>query len=188
MEELATKIESSLKDCLGWKGDEPLWRMEEPGPTDIQPPRSKTPRTGRRDTSTERAHQGEGSHQKALATAATLEEEIEWLNWSVTRGQLEAHTHSRSLDCHRQRSWGLNERCHWVWPEESPTPFLECSPPWRGPESEEDEEDLLDFDLETLPELGQRLNFSSRSQLVAQRKRIGRGPPQNPLWRIWRVG
>ena len=44
MEELATKIISSLKDHLGLKGDEPLWRMEEPGLTDVWPLRSKTPR------------------------------------------------------------------------------------------------------------------------------------------------
>ena len=41
-----------------------------------------------------------------------------------------------------------------MWPEESPAPFFEYSPPWRGPESGEDEEALLDFDLEALPELG----------------------------------
>ena len=51
MEELAAEIVSSLKDCLGQKGDEPLQRMEEPGLTDIWPPRSKTPRRGRRHTS-----------------------------------------------------------------------------------------------------------------------------------------
>ena len=54
MEEMATKIMSSLKDHLGWKGGEPLWRMEEPGQADIWPPRSKTPRRGRRDTFAER--------------------------------------------------------------------------------------------------------------------------------------
>ena len=35
-----------------------------------------------------------------------------------------------------------------------PCPYLEYNPPWRGPASEEDEEALLDFDLEALPELG----------------------------------
>ena len=43
MEELAAEIVSSLKDHLGWKGDEPLQRMEEPGLADVQPPRRKPP-------------------------------------------------------------------------------------------------------------------------------------------------
>ena len=78
---------SSLEDHLGWKGDEPSWRMEESGLTDVQPLRSKTPRRGRRDTSAERGlAEVREAHWKALATMATLEEEIEWLSWSVTPG------------------------------------------------------------------------------------------------------
>ena len=78
IEELAAKIVSSLKDHLGWKGGEPLQRMEEPGPADIWPPRSKTPKRWRRDTSTERGlTKVREALQKALATAAALEEEIE---------------------------------------------------------------------------------------------------------------
>ena len=73
MEELAAKIVSSLKDHLKQKRDEPLWKMEEPGATDVQPPRSKTPRRGRRDTSAERGlAEAREAHWKALATAATL--------------------------------------------------------------------------------------------------------------------
>ena len=78
MEELAIEIVSPLKDNLGQKGGEPLQRMGEPGPADIWPPRSKTPRRGRRDTSTERGlAKAREAHQRALATAAALEEEIE---------------------------------------------------------------------------------------------------------------
>ena len=78
MEELATEIVSSLKDCLGQQEDRPLWGIEEPGLADVQPPRSKTSRRGRRDTPTEKdlAEAGE-AHQRALATATTLEEKIE---------------------------------------------------------------------------------------------------------------
>ena len=36
--------------------------------------------------------------------------------------------------------------------EESPAPYFEYNPPWRGPASEE--EALLDFDVEAPPELG----------------------------------
>ena len=123
--------------------------MEEPGPTNVWSLRSKTPWRGRRDTSAERdLAKVREAHQKALATADALEEEIEWLSQSVTWDQLEAHTHSRSQDHCRQKSWGWNRMHHWVWPEESPAPYFEYNPPWRGPASEEDEKALLDFDLE----------------------------------------
>ena len=76
---------SSLEDHPGWKGDEPPQTMEETGLTDVQPPRSKTPRRGR-DTSTERGlAKVREAHWRALATTAALEEEIEQLSWSVTR-------------------------------------------------------------------------------------------------------
>ena len=53
--------------------------MENPGLTDIWPLRSQTPRRGRRDTSAERGGLAKAreAHQKALAIAAALEEEIE---------------------------------------------------------------------------------------------------------------
>ena len=78
MEELATEIVSSLKDCLGWKGSKPLWGIEEPGLADVQSPRSKTPRRGRRDASAKRdLTKAREAHQRALATTAALEEKIE---------------------------------------------------------------------------------------------------------------
>ena len=46
IEEITAKVVSSLEDCLGWKGGEPPQMMGEPGPTDIWPPRSKTPGGG----------------------------------------------------------------------------------------------------------------------------------------------
>ena len=85
MEELTTKVVSSLKDCLRQKEGKPVQSLEEPGLADIWPPRSKTPRRGKRDISAEGdlAKVREG-HQRALATAATLEEKIERLSQSVT--------------------------------------------------------------------------------------------------------
>ena len=78
MEELAPEIVSSLKDHLGQKGGKPLQEIEEPGLADIQPPRSKTPRRGRRDTSAETdLAEVREVHQRALAIVSTLEEEIE---------------------------------------------------------------------------------------------------------------
>ena len=43
IEELAAEIVSSLKDYLGQKEGKPLQGIGEPGPADVQPPRSKTP-------------------------------------------------------------------------------------------------------------------------------------------------
>ena len=42
------------KNCLGQKESKLLQSLEEPGLADVQPPRSKIPRRGRRDTSAER--------------------------------------------------------------------------------------------------------------------------------------
>ena len=71
----------------GVEGGEPPWTMEETGPTDIWPLRSKTPRRGRGHPQRKGPCQGARSSLEALATMATLEEEIEQLSWSITRGQ-----------------------------------------------------------------------------------------------------
>ena len=107
MEELATETVSSLKDCLGWKGGKPLQGIEEPGLADVQPPNSKTLRRGRRDTSTEKdLAEVREAHQRALATAAALEEKIEQLSQSITQGWWDVHAHSQSQDHCRRRSQG----------------------------------------------------------------------------------
>ena len=80
IEEVILEVVSSLEDHLGQKGGKPPWMMMEPDPIDIWPPRSKTPGRGSRDTSAERRlAKAREVHQRALATMATLEEEIEHL-------------------------------------------------------------------------------------------------------------
>ena len=98
------------------------------------------------------------AHQRALATMAILEEEIDWLSQSITRGQSEACAHSRSWDHCRWRSRGWKRRCCQVQLEESHAPYFEYHPPWRGPESEKEEEAPMDFNLEALLELGPEVN------------------------------
>ena len=155
MEELTAEVVSCLEDHLGQKGGKPSQMMEEPDSINIWPPRSKTPRRGNRDTSAERRlTKAREAHQRALATVATLEEEIERLNQPITRGRLEACDHSRSWDHHRQRSRGQKRMCHQVQLEESHAPYFEYHPPWMGLESKENEEDPMDFNLGALPELG----------------------------------
>ena len=78
MKGLALEIMSSHKDCLEQKEGNSLQRVEEPGTADVQSPKRKTPRRERRDTSAERdLTKAREAHQKALATMAALEEEIE---------------------------------------------------------------------------------------------------------------
>ena len=178
MEGLTAEIMSSLENHLGWKGvnHHGQWRNLAQLMSGVQG--TKPPGGGRRDTFTERGlTEVREAHQRALATVAALEEEIGQLSQSVTRGQSKAHTHSRSWDCHRQKSQGQNRRCHPVWLEESHAPYFEYNPPWRGPASAEDKEAVLDFDLEAPPELGQRLTTSFRGWLKVQGRRMSSPEP-----------
>ena len=87
MEELMVEVMSSLGEYLGQKGGKAPQTTDETGSSNIWPPKSKTPRRGRRDTSMERAFaKAREAHQRALATTANMEEEIEWLSQSITRG------------------------------------------------------------------------------------------------------
>ena len=64
-----------------------------------------------RETSAERGlTEVRETHQRALATVAALEEEIEWLSLSITRDQSEANAHSRSQDHCRWKSRGWSRR------------------------------------------------------------------------------
>ena len=194
MEELMAEVVSSLGDCLGWKGGEPPQATEEPGSTDILPPRSKTPRRGRKDTSMERAlAEVREAHWRALATAATMEEEIEQLSWSITRGQSEAHAHSRSWDCWRWKSRGWKRRHDQVWLEECHAPYFEYHLPWRCSGSQEDEEAPMDSDLEAPPELGPEVNcfLQGLSKSSGEEDR-GMSSPETLVeelenWVIWRA-
>ena len=99
--------------------------MRKPELSDIQPPRSRTPRRARRDASVERSlAEMKEAHQKALAMVATLEEEIEQLSCPLIRSQSEAGAHSRNRDHCRCRSRGRKRRCHQVWLEDCCAPYF----------------------------------------------------------------
>ena len=146
----------------------------EPNLTDVQPLRSRTPRRGRRDVSVGRSlTKAREAHQKALAMAATLEEEIEWLSHPLIRSHSEARTHSQSRDCHRHRSRGWKRTHCQVQLEDCHAPYFEYHPSQRGSESERDAEATEDLTLEELLRVGgQRSPASSRSQLKVQRGRM----------------
>ena len=139
--ELVAEVLSSLEDHQGQKGSGMLWVTGEPNPTDVWPPRSRTPRREKRDASAKRSlFEVREAHQKALATVATLEEEIEQLSCPLTRSWSEARTHSKSRDCCRCKSRGQNRRCCQVQLEDCHAPYFKYHPSWRVSESKEDEE------------------------------------------------
>ena len=84
--ELIVEVVSSLEDHQGQERNKLLKVMRKPGVMNVQPPRSRTPRRVRRKASVERnLLKAREAHQKALAMAATLEEEIEWLSQPLIR-------------------------------------------------------------------------------------------------------
>ena len=77
---------TSLEDCQGQERGKMPHTTGGPNPTEVWPPRR-----GRRDASMERSlTEVREAHQKALAMAAALEEEIEWLSCPLIRSWLGA--------------------------------------------------------------------------------------------------
>ena len=186
--ELVAEVLSSLEDCLGWKGAKCHRWQREPNPTNVWPPRSRTPRRVRRDASTERSlTEVREAHQKALATAATLGEEIEWLSCPLTRSQLEAQAHSRSWDCHRWRSRGQKRRCHQVQPEDCHAPYFKYHPSQRGSESEGNEEAPKDFNLEDPLKLGPEVNCFLWGAVKSSEEENMKMPSPKPPIESWRI-
>ena len=72
------EVVSSFDDCQGWKQGRAPETAAQYQSTDIQPTRNHTPKRERRESLVERSLANvRNAHQKALATAAALEEEIE---------------------------------------------------------------------------------------------------------------
>ena len=92
------------------------------------------------------------AHQRALATTIVLEEKIERLSWSITRGHPNACAYSQSHNQLKRRFWGQSRLYHRAILEGSPIHSPEHSPPWW--EDEEAEPPFLEFDLGLPPELG----------------------------------
>ena len=78
-------------------------------------------------------------------------------------------------------------------PEDSPAPFFKYSPPWRCPESGEDKEALLDFDLEAPPELGPEVNHFLQELAGSSEEEDRKRSSPEPLvedygsWVTWRA-
>ena len=83
-----------------------------------------------------------------------------------------------------------------MWPEEGLAPFFQYSPPWRSPESAEEEEaksPLLDVNLEDLLELGPEVDhFLQESAGSLEEENRDRSSPEPPVeeyerWVTWRA-
>ena len=95
--------------------------------TGIWPSGNRTPRG--RDASKERSlAKIREAHDSALAAAAALEVEIEWLSQPLIWSQSHTWTHSCSRDHHRHRSRGWKRRCCQVWLEDCCAPYFEYNP------------------------------------------------------------
>ena len=130
------EVVSSFEDCQGQKQKEAPETAARSQSTDVWPPRSKTPGRGRREASVERSlAKAKEAHQKALAMAATLEEEIEQLSCPLIRSWPEVWAHSMSRDCHVHRSRRQKRRHQLVWPEDCPVPYFKYHPSRRNWES-----------------------------------------------------
>ena len=179
---------SSLKNCLRQKGGHPPRVPEESELAAAQPSQSKTTRRRRRDTSAQKRPQQSAreSHQRALAASScTLEERIERLSQSITRGQPDAHAHSQSCNLQRRRSQGWNRRDCRSLLEDSPVHSPEHSPPKWGPGAWEDkgaELPLLEFDPGPPPELGSDVNrFLQEPASSARKDCRSNSSPELPL-------
>ena len=133
------------------------------------------------------------AHQKALAMAATLEEEIEWLSCPLIRSQLEARAHSRSRDCCRCRSRGQKRRHCQVQLEDCHAPYFEYHPSQRSSKSKGDAVATEDLNLEEPPELGPEVTcFLQGSAESLEEEKVKVPSPEPPIdklqkWVTWKA-
>ena len=120
--------------------------LGEPKSTGVLTLGNRTPRG--RDASKKRSlAKVREAHHSAVAVAATLEEEIEWLSCPLVWSQSETWTHSCSRDHCRHRSREWKRRCCKLWPEDYHAPYLEYNPPLRSLEPKGEEASTEDVNL-----------------------------------------
>ena len=161
--------------------------------TGIWPPRNCTPKKERRESSIERSLANvRNTHQKALATAAALEEEIEWLSYPPTRTKPRVRIHSRSRDCGIHESRGWKSRHHQMQPESFPAPYFEYNPSRRNSESGREVMATEDSDLEGPLELEPEITSFLRGLAENSEEEEEAPPPESPLkelhrWVTWKA-
>ena len=187
--ELTAEVVFSLEDHQGWDRSKTPQMMKEANLADVWP-QGAGPLGEGRDASVDRSlTEAREAHQKALAMAATLEEEIEWLSCPLTRSWSEAWAHSQSRDCHRCRSRGWMRRYHQVWPEDCHAPCFEYCPSWRSLESEGDVAATEDLNLEEPLELGLEVTCFLQGSAKSSEEENEKVPsPKPPNRRVAEVG
>ena len=128
------------------------------------------------------------AHQKALATTAILEEEIEWLSHPLIRGQ----PLSKSRDCQAHKSSGQKRRHHQAWPEDHLAPYFEYHPSRRNWESSGEVAATKDLDLKEPLELGLEVTYFLRGSAESSEGENEKVPsPEPPVkefhrWVTWK--
>ena len=133
------------------------------------------------------------AHQKVLATAAALEEEIEQLSNSLTRNQPEVRVKSKSGDCWVHGSRGQKQRHCQVCPENCPAPYFKYHPSRRNLEFYGEMVTTKDPDLEEPLELELEvtcfLRGSAENSEEEEEKAPSPKPPVKELhrWVMWKA-
>ena len=179
-----------LKNCLRQKEDKLPRGWREPELADTSPRWSKTPQRGRGTLAKNELAKVREAHQRALATTIALEEKIERLSQSFTRGWLDACAHSWSHNRQRRRSSGQSRRHCRALLEDSPTHSPAHSPHhW---EDKEAEWPFLEFNLGVPPELGLDVKHFFGKSANESREDGGSNFPSEPpaqeyeRWVEWR--
>ena len=184
-----------LKEVMASLPDHPKREEDKTPEASVQPcpggshsPRSSTPLRRRNDNSVEQSLATvHAAHQKALATVATLEEEIQRLSWN--RNCPQSRARSKSRDCQRLSREGQKKRCHQVCFTDEPAPGQSTDPKTQlGEEGSEGG----GSDLEELPELKPTVD-SFLEGLPETLDDEGKKTPLEPaildfgLWVPWKV-
>ena len=177
--ELMAEVVSSLEDCQGWEQRETPHTLGKPKSTGVQTLGNRTPRG--RDASKERSPaKVREAHCSALAAAATLEGEIEWLSCPLICSQSETWTHSCSRDCHRHRSREQKRRCCQVWPEDCHAPYFKYNPLLRSSEPGGEEAATKDVNLGEPPELELEVTYFLQGSAKSSGEENMKAPSPNP--------
>ena len=160
----------------------------QPHPGGSHSPRSSAPHWQRRDDSIDQSLATVCRvHQKALATVATLEEEIKRL--SHTQACLKSRARSKSRDCQRLSREGQKKRCRQVRFADEPAPSQSADP--ETPPGEEGSEGR-GSDLEEPPELKLTVASFLRGLLETLDDKEEKTPPEPTildfnLWIPWKA-
>ena len=121
------------------------------------------------------------AHQKALAMAVTLEEEIEWLSCPLIRSWPEAQVHSKSRDCQVHGSRRQKRRDCQGQPENCPAPYFKYHLSRRNSESGGEVVATKDPNLEKPPELGPEVTCFLRGLAKNLEEEEEKVPSPKPL-------